>query len=347
MADKNYCMSSFLALRYIKEEDKNFFDGLHHKNMPAIADCEKTPVSSWRDIDSHIEKEIKSHQKEKLGLLLSGGMDSAILASYMKGCDAYTFRFLGGTYQKDELSRAEYFAERYGLKLHYVDIDWQSIRDNIDRVLRCKQAPVHSIEPQIAQAALQAKADGITMMVIGNGSDYVFGGMDQLLSKDWTFDDFVKRYIYLDPQEILKDPMDITGIFEPYRNDRMIDYQAFMADVAVEESYSSYYNAFAAADLPYLDPYMHLKMAQPLDLQRVRSGQSKYLIRELFAEKYPGYQIPDKNPMPRPVEQYFANWTGPVRPEFRTDLDMSKYTGNQKWLLWCLEYFLDQYEKDY
>ena len=36
--------------------------------------------------------------------------------------DAYTFRFLGGTFQSDELHRAEYYADRYALRLHYVDI---------------------------------------------------------------------------------------------------------------------------------------------------------------------------------------------------------------------------------
>lgn len=38
-------------------------------------------------------------------ILLSGGMDSAILALYFPGCDAYTLRFLGGDDQKEELGR--------------------------------------------------------------------------------------------------------------------------------------------------------------------------------------------------------------------------------------------------
>ena len=49
----------------------------------------------------------------------------------------------------------------------------------------------------------------------------------------------------------------------------------------------------------------------------------------------------DVSPMPRPVDQYFKNWSGPTRPEFRKDIDMSRYTGNQKWLIWCLEQFLN------
>ena len=86
-------------------------------------------------------------------------------------------------------------------------------------------------------------------------------------------------------------------------------------------------------------------MASPLDLKRVRSGESKYLIRELFELRYPDIPVPNKLPMPRPVDAYFANWEGPKRPEFRNDIDISRYKGNQKWLIWCLEQFLNMVDK--
>lgn len=59
--------------------------------------------------------------------MLSGGMDSANLVAYMRGCDAYTFRFLGGEFQGDELEREEKFANHYDLNLHYVDICWKTV----------------------------------------------------------------------------------------------------------------------------------------------------------------------------------------------------------------------------
>ena len=93
--------------------------------------------------------------------------------------------------------------------------------------------------------------------------------------------------------------------------------------------------------MPYIDPYAGLVMAEPLDLHRVRNGEPKYLVRDLFHARYPGMPIPDKNPMPRPVDAYFADWSGPVRQEFRDDIDLEMLTGNQKWQLWCLERFLN------
>lgn len=348
MVDKIYCMSSYLALRYIEADNKDFFPGLHHSNIMASPADQRRAVKTAEDIDRVIAEQFSRLEGEKLGLLLSGGMDSAILASYMCGCDAYTFRFLGGTYQKEELRRAEYYAEYYGLHLHYVDISWENtVEPYLGPLMRAKAAPVHSIEPQIMQAALQAKEDGVTMMVIGNGSDYVFGGMDQLLSRDWTVEAFQKRYTFTEPAEVLTDSVDMSYLFERYRlNRRRIDFLRFMDDVTIPESYSAYKNAFHTAQMPYLDPYACMSMAEPLDLGRVRSGQSKYLIRELFSKQYPEIPVPEKLPMPRPVDTYFKDWNGPVRHEFKHGLDMSRFSGNQKWQLYCLERFLTLYEPE-
>ena len=40
-----------------------------------------------------------------------------------------------------------------------------------------------------------------------------------------------------------------------------------------------------------------------------------------------------------PADAYFANWEGSIRKEFKQGIDMSKFKGNQKWLIWCLEEF--------
>lgn len=337
-------MSSYLAFRYIEREGMDFYENLHHENIPLPDENSFSYVSTAKDIDEAIQKVFDSLQKEKLGICLSGGMDSAILASYMRGCDAYTFRFLGGKYQKEELERAEYYAQYYGLKLHYVDIDWKTVETYLPIVMRAKNAPVHSIEPQLYQAAIQAKTDGVTRLIVGESSDLIFGGMDQLLSKDWTLDAFQQRYTFLDPALVLKEPVDMSYLYERYRQGDKIDFLTFMDDIFSRESPSSYYNAFAAAEMPYTDPYALLRMANPLDLHRVRNGEPKYLIRELMQMKYPEIPVPNKVPMPRPVDAYFKDWQGPTRPEFRRDIEISQFTGNQKWQMYCLEQFLNMYE---
>lgn len=344
MIDKNYCMSSYMAFRYIEDDTKDFYEGFKHINIKPLNDEERILVKTSDDIDKEISKQMEQFKDKEKGILLSGGMDSAIVASYLSGSDAYTFRFLGGEFQKEELARAEYYAKYYGLRLHYVDITWDTVVSHLDACMKAKCAPVHSIEPQILQAALQAKTDGIEIMFVGESSDLIFGGMDGLLAKDWMFDEFMNRYIFTKPEDVLVEPQSMQYLFERYRKGNNIDFLAFMDDVFSIESSSSYLNAFAVAGMPYYDPYAKLKMADKLDLYRVRHGEPKYLIRSLMAKKYPNISIPNKVPMPRPVDEYFKTWGGPTRPEFRKDIDMSKFTGNQKWQMYCLEKFLDMNE---
>ena len=349
MINKNYCMSSYMALRYIADDNYDFFEHTRHKIFKPIDDTQKILVDSADEIDEAISSQFEDLRKnyKKLGVMLSGGMDSAIVASYMPGCEAYTFRFLNGEFESDELKRAEHYAEIYNLKLNYVDINWDVIDKNLDEIMKLKGAPVHSIETQIYQAAIKAKDDGVDLMLIGDGADYIFGGMDKLLSRDWSFDEFYSRYVFLEPCEVLNENFifDMHYLFERYRQpDNQINFLKFLDDIFALESFSSYSNAFNAAKLNYYDPYAKLKMRSKLDLNRIRRGESKYLIRALFAKKYPDIKIPNKNPMPRPVDYYFRDWSGPVRPEFKNNLDMQKFSGNQKWQLYCLERFLNKFE---
>ena len=347
MVDKNLSMSSFLALRYIEKPGVDFSEKLHYRHPEMPSDEGRIFVHTAKDIDEALKAEadlIKGLQG-KTGILLSGGMDSGILASYFQGTDAYTFRFLGGNFQSEELARAEKIARINNMRLHYVDIDWNTVEENLRPVMLSKGGPVHSIEPQIFQAAKQAKSDGVDLMIIGDASDYIFGGMNELLSCDWTFEAFVKRYIYVDPFEVLKEPVSVQYFFERYRRGNCIDFVEILNKPAAQESYGSYDNAFISAEMNYKDPYEKLKMAEPIDLERIRSGESKYLIRELYRMKYPDLPVPEKLPMPRPVDRYFADWQGPVRTEFRNDIEISRYNGNQKWLMWCLEKFLDMIDE--
>lgn len=342
--DKNYCMSSYLAFRFIVDDDKEFKEGFdHNRNKIKFTDSNVIPCKTADDIDREIKKQFDELKGKKLGLLLSGGMDSACLASYMKGMDAYTFRFINGEFGQEELKRAETYAKEYEMNLHYVDINWNTVLDCVDKLMSEKCCPISIIETQIYHAIEEAKEDGIELMIVGECADANFYGMDKLMSKDWTFDDFVKRFNYTEPSDVLKNPVDITGYYEPYRiNGNMIDFLKFMDDLV--EPPSSFFNAFKVGEMNYFDPYKLLVMADKVDLNRIRNGESKYLIRDLFRKCYPNIPVPVKVAMPRPVDYYFKDWKGPTRPEFKDNLDISKFTGNQKWQIWCLERFLNNIE---
>ena len=348
MADnKDFCLSSYMAFRYIWKDGMDFYKGFHHKNYCAIPDAERIPVKTSEDIDRQIQQQIDAlySRYDSIGILLSGGMDSANIAAYLKpGSHAYTFVSDTGVFDKD-LERAKTYCKKLGLVHHLVEITMDDYRKYTSIVMAAKAAPVHSIEPQIYKAAIMAKKDGVQMILVGESADLIFGGMDKLISPQWTFDGFVKRYTFLEPSLVLKHAVPQDELYERYRIDAdHIDYMRFMDEVFAIESSSSYLNAFGVAGLPYYDPYAKLVMAEPLDMERVRNGEPKYLVRGLYAIKYPDLEIPFKIPMPRPVDAVFKDWEGPKRPEFRTDIPMDTLTGNQKWQLWCAEQFLNLYD---
>lgn len=346
MVDKNFCLSSYMAYRYIYKDGVDFAEGLHHELYKPIPEEDRIPVKSAEDIDREIQKQFDSLYKKhnKIGILLSGGMDSAILATYLKpGSNAYTFKtnLQADVFNLDE-ERAEKYCKKLGLNHIFVDIDFDDYKKYSPIVMKAKCAPVHSIEPQIYKAAILAMENGDELIIVGESSDLIFGGMDGLLAKDWTKDEFIQRYTFLNPDLVLSQPDDsVFELYDKYEENGVFNFQRFVDEIFSVESSSSYFNAFGVAEMPYYDPYAKLIMADELDLERVRNGEPKYLIRQLFAMKYPEIEIPNKIPMPRPVDVIFEKWDGPKREEFRKDIDMSKLTGNQKWQLWCAEKFLD------
>ena len=46
----------------------------------------------------------------------------------------------------------------------------------------------------------------------------------------------------------------------------------------------------------------------------------------------------------RPMDVWMKEWKGPERLEFLDNLDIGQFSGEQKWLLYCLERFLNLIE---
>ena len=81
MIDKDFCLSSYIAFRYIWKDGADFFPGFHHSCYQAIPADQRIPVHTSADIDREIQKQIDVlyEKYDNIGILLSGGMDSANL----------------------------------------------------------------------------------------------------------------------------------------------------------------------------------------------------------------------------------------------------------------------------
>jgi len=338
MVNKEYCMSSYLIYRYVVDCNMRFTENL----TPSFfkPDGNRFYVNSENDTDNAIATVInKTLTDGKCALMLSGGIDSAILAKYLpKGTLTYTLRCVADG-AIDETEQALKYANECGLDNKIIDVTWEDYNEYSRILMKHKGAPIHSIEPQIYKAAVTARKDGVKNLIFGENADMIFGGLDGLFSKDWTFDEFVQRYMYLDPVKVLHNGTRITEPFEKYRQGNSIDFYKFICDFFYMEANGSYDNACQTAGVNYISPFNRMVLNTPLDYKRIRNGESKYILRNLFKEKYNTEKVPKKTPLPRAVSQWLADWEGPKRDEFISGCT-NNMTGDQKWLVYCLERFL-------
>ena len=50
MVDKNYCMSSYTAFRYIERDDMDFYPGMHHENIKQIPNEAPSLEQYWEEL---------------------------------------------------------------------------------------------------------------------------------------------------------------------------------------------------------------------------------------------------------------------------------------------------------
>lgn len=340
-----FCLSSCLAFRYVAKPNE-FWYSQYGPEFPRITSDSQKAVSTAGDIEQALRDGLAAVKgRSDVGLLLSGGMDSAILAALLpKGTPAYTIRFEAPG-AVDESIQAQAYAAAAGLKHQVISVTWEDYVQYADQLMLRKRAPLHAVEVALFLAALQAGRDGVTTLVLGNGADSTFGGLDKLLSRDWEYTEFVNRYTFLQPDQCLCAPESVLPIFEPYRRGQGVDVIQFLKVVHGMGIIQAFNNAIHAAGAKAIEPFEQLRLAGNLDLARIRNGESKYLIRELFHKLYPTLDVPDKIPFARPMDHWLRQWNGPLRPEFRPNLSLSQLTGDQKWLLWCLNRFLNLMER--
>lgn len=340
----DYCASSYLTLRTIEKPYKFFKGDKVFKKH--IYRWQRKNVHNSFELQTRLRKEVnKALSKGKCALCLSGGIDSAILAKFMpKGSVAYTFKcIVPGVQVTDETIQAAKYAEECGLEHRVIEIYWEDFEKYTPDLMKHKGAPIHSIEVQIYKAALKAKEDGFDTLIFGESADVNFGGQDGLLSKDWTVEEYIKRFSFLDPNLVLKNPINIHEPFYKYSENGKMDMHNFNRHVYFQESVNSYLNACAVANINCCYPFAKTYMAIPMDLERIRSGQNKYLVREVFNKLYPNFEVPKKIPMPRPMNEWLQNYQGPKLDIFK-EFDVSKLTGDQKWLVNCLDKFVEMHK---
>lgn len=336
--DFDYCVNSFLQFRFVEDETKCFAPGIEPRF--ATVPVGRRPVTNSVDLERELRCGLAPFtDPSKNALMLSGGIDSGILARMVPaGMKAYTLKCMVDN-AVDETKAAKITALKNRLEHEVIPVTWEDHERLLPELLRFSKYPVHSIAIQILKAARHARKDGFENLIFGETADILYGGLSGLLSREYTAAEFFARYNYVDPVKVLRYPAPIYTPYERHTINGRVDVHGFINDVLLREALGSYTFSCELGGVGFVAPYSGTYLAAPLDLVRIRTGENKYVVRNVFSMLYPNLEQAEKIPMPRPLDIWMKEYAGPKNAVFR-DFNVADLSPDQKWYVHSLDVFL-------
>jgi len=290
---------------------------------------------------------------KKPALLLSGGMDSAVLLPFMpKGTTAYTIYH--DRLETNEVEIAKDYCEKFSIKHVAISIDPDESFSVIDDLMINKKMPLSPAEPMLYLVSKRACQDGAKEIVTGGGADTKFGGFTrfrQPLFSNQYQKKFHKRY--LRPKSILREARPLHHVFDQYlipmpksqraknalrfisprkRDFSIIDSKRFLREIGVERF--AFDNAINLAGGEHVAPFSQFLFDFDEALNLIRP---KYFIQDLYSKIY-GQKAPKKLGLQKPIYM-LDDYTPKNLQLFKKNIDMSKMKYPQKFLMYSLERF--------
>lgn len=337
--DPLYCACSFFQFRMVENGEYSFSEKFSPRRFEIPKD--RTTVKNYNDLYKALKAAVdESFNDGKSALMLSSGIDSAILAHIVpEGTKAYTLR-CNAPGAVDETAQAKRYAEICKLDHEVIDITWDDYINYTPLILCHMGQPIHSIEPQIYKAALIAKNAGFDNLIFGETADIIYGGHSIQLCREFQLDEYIDYHNFVDPRKALINGYIIREPYERHYVDGRMDVYGFLNDIHLRQSPNSYVNSCSLAGINFVAPYLTTKLGMPLDLERIRCGENKYIVRELFHSLYPDMGQPKKLPLPRALDIWMSDYKGATRKEFRPGYG-ADLSPDQKWYIYIVEKFMD------
>lgn len=333
------CVGCFLRYRSFPHKITPFSEKKHFG-----VDKSVVKISNEDNLNQYLDCYFKNIDFSKTGIMLSGGIDSSLLASYMpRGCYAFTIAY-PEMRNKDEVKRARQFANQFGLNLVIVEVTFDDVLRFHDELVINKGQPLSSIEIGIYKMCLEAKKHNLSTLITGMGADGVFGGTFYLMSRDWTNEEFVKRFSYIEPKIVMKEPVDSLEFFEMYYGTPYFNMFGFLDDVESEYTVTYFANPCDLAGIKLLAPFESCVRDFELDRVGILNGQEKIILRKLFKIKT-GFEFKGiKKAFPRPTEFWEHLYSKKLDVMFYSDSYDRLSNSEQKWILFTTNRFVEIYK---
>ena len=156
-------------------------------NFPRAAqyDTSRTFQEYKEEIDRVLTEAIRLRLRADVpvGLYLSGGIDSALVAAKVKRLvrwtpHAFTIAFVDEAGPYNEVEIAKLIARRVGVEHHVLEVTTETLLDNLERCLWHVETPIGDLAPVGKYLLSDLARRHVKVVLTGEGSDEVFLGYD-------------------------------------------------------------------------------------------------------------------------------------------------------------------------
>jgi asparagine synthase (glutamine-hydrolysing) len=231
-----------------------------------------------------LEEAVALHPAE--GILLSGGLDSAVLLALASAGQAKPKTFsLGFEGDKaSELPHAAQVAKHFGAEHHEMVVAPAELMAHLEYLVSCRDAPVsRPSDLAVCRLASEAGRSAKTLLT-GDGCDEVLGGYRRYVGQPASSDAEALPARLLEPlagesAERTKQD-DIDARTSPLRRALYRDQTTWLPDELLERNDRVAAAASVEARLPFLDHRIAEYVSGLPDEQRVRGLTTKWILRE-------------------------------------------------------------------
>ena len=130
-----------------------------------------------RQLEETVRRQMVSDKR--IGILLSGGIDSALIAAMAKnfnrGITGFTVGF-GKDYPESEIEDAATTAEVLGIRHEHVTVTPDNLRSSLDDIARCLEEPLGTTSIMPMWHLTDLAAEKSSVVLTGHGNDEPWGG---------------------------------------------------------------------------------------------------------------------------------------------------------------------------
>ena len=342
------CISEFLAFQHV-QTNTGWKLGIKNRIYDEFIECPRSyKVTNGQEANCIIKNLSNTvtinYTPNQIGILISSGIDSATVA---KTLPKYSKAIYATYKERDydpEIERVKQYCAVNDLDLYIVEVSWKDYEEHIDYLMKVKNNPIHPCEIPVYLCCLKAKELGVKVLFSGWGADTHFGGMDKLLSKDWTLSEFKNRYEYC--PRINENDSHLDNIYNDFLidNSDKIDMHKFLTFNYHLMTLKSFFYLPELVGLVHIPLWGHIGLSGDLDINRIRNGEPKYIISETYNLMYQddNLEVTQKIPFTRPTDIYMNDHFDDFKyhNKLQDYINSNKLSSQQKWMVYVLNRFL-------